>query len=87
MSKLAVSQNKISRCEHCGETMVWILRRSNVNTSLSDDNIRSSAVRGLGAHIQEWCENCGMFTLQTVVAYDLNAAKASQTHPEETIKK
>lgn len=68
---LAVSQNKISKCEHCGKDIVWLLRRKNVNQGLTDDDIRSIAVTGLGNKMQEWCENCNMFTLQTVVAYDL----------------
>lgn len=68
---LLVDQNKISKCEHCGGDMVWLLRRSNVNNTLTDDDIRSIAQRGLGDKMQEWCESCNMFTLQTVVAYDL----------------
>lgn len=69
--KLAVDQNRISKCEHCGEDMVWLLRRSNVNNTITDDDIRGIASRGLGDKMHEWCENCNMFTLQTVVAFDL----------------
>lgn len=71
MTKLATDQNKISKCEHCDKDMVWLLRRDNVNDSLTDDDIRSIAQRGLGDKMTEWCSNCNMFTLQTVVAYDL----------------
>ena len=69
--KLAVDQNKVSKCEHCGDTMVWLLRRDNVNHTLTDDDINRIAKNGLGARMEEWCENCDMFTLQTVVAFDL----------------
>lgn len=69
--KLAVDQNKISKCEHCGEMMIWLLRRSNVNSQLTDDAIRTIARNGLGDVMQEWCEHCNMFTLQTVVAFNL----------------
>lgn len=77
--KLAVNQDKISKCEHCGETMVWLLRRSNVNDTLTDEDIRNIATRGLGQKMEEWCENCDMFTLQTVVAYNLTP----KSHPKE----
>lgn len=78
MSKLAVNQNKLSKCQHCGEIMVWLLRRKNVNVDLTDDDIQRIAVTGLGAYMKEWCEHCNMFTLQIVVAYDLK--KASSTN-------
>lgn len=70
--KLATDQNKLSKCEHCGKMMIWLLRRSNVNSTMTDDNIRTKARNGLGEKMQQWCEHCNMFTLQTVVAFDLN---------------
>lgn len=76
--KLATDQNKISKCEHCGKMMVWLLRRSNVNHTLTDKDIRTIATNGLGAEMQQWCENCNMYTLQTVVAFDLAAASPNK---------
>lgn len=74
--KLAIDQNKISRCQHCDEDMVWLLRRSNVNNTLTDEDIIQIATRGLGDEMKEWCENCDMYTLQIVVAFDLAKSKS-----------
>lgn len=71
MDKLAIDQDKISKCEHCGKMMYWLLRRENVNPDLTDEDIHNIATRGLGANMQEWCESCDHYTLQTVVAFDL----------------
>jgi hypothetical protein len=65
--------------------MIWLLRRDNVNSSLTDDAIRGIARRGLGNEMQEWCENCNMFTLQIVVAYDLKAASPNQNQQQKGI--
>lgn len=80
--KLAVDQNKISKCQHCGEMMTWLLRRDNVNSTLTDKDIRTIAVNHLGEKMHEWCDNCNMFTLQIVVAFDLKAAPASKLEGE-----
>lgn len=75
MSNLAIDQNKITKCQHCNNRMVWLLRRSNVNSDMTDKDIRSIASRGLGDTMNEWCENCNHFTLQIVVAYNLKEAE------------
>lgn len=75
---LAVDQNKIAKCEHCGEMMYWLLRRENVNSTLTDEDIRRIASNHLGAKMEEWCNHCNMFTLQTVVAFDLTPSSQAK---------
>lgn len=80
MSKLHVDQNKISKCQHCGNLNIWLIRRDNLNHTLTDDDIRFSARNLLGTDMNEWCEQCDMFTYQIVVAFDM---KPKDTPNEE----
>ena len=61
---------RIDRCENCGEKIEYIVRSSNVNSSIKDEGIML-LVKSKSTDPQRFdcCEECGLYTLHTTVGW------------------
>lgn len=64
------------KCGHCGGAETFILRESNVNTSITDDDARRIAMQNVGSTEAGYCEHCKRITLHTTTCYHLPEKEA-----------
>lgn len=76
MSKLPTDLSYIKRCGYCGNEQRYIMRASNVNTGITDDNAITQAQQRIGCDNVETCESCGMYTQHVIVAFDFRKAQS-----------
>lgn len=69
MSKLPTRLTYIKRCGFCKHDETYIMRDTNVNTNITDEDAIKMAQTYLGEVDTETCENCRYFTEHKRVAY------------------
>lgn len=79
MIKLKQELEYIKRCKFCGSDTKYLLRASNVNTSITDKDAIRIALQGVGSLEAERCENCNYITQHETVAYSLPEASKEQS--------
>lgn len=75
--KLRIKQIYITRCENCLERNEWLLRDTNVNVGMTDDDVYRLSYN-VGNTDRHWCDHCNASTLQTEVAYPLTPTQSGK---------
>jgi hypothetical protein len=70
MSKLKTKQTYFVKCLYGDHLIEYILRATNVNTNITDNDVNRISYN-LGGIEANWCEVCNKKTAQQKVAYSL----------------
>jgi hypothetical protein len=71
MTKLQTRLTYIERCGYCKNDETYVMRDTNVNSSIDDDEAFRQALLYVGTNQSKWCEACKLITRHRRIAYDL----------------